>query len=219
MTQPQDRPRDKPQDRPRLALIGGGGHCRSCLDVIEAQGRYQVAAVLDLPERVGQEVLGHPITGTEADIPELARAGFEFLVTLGQIHKPQRRMEIFAAILAAGGRPATVISPLARVSPLARLGAGTIVMHFALVNAGAEVGRNCILNSHCLVEHDVRVGDHCHVSTGAILNGGAALGEGSFLGSRSVVREGLRLGRRVVVGMGAAVFQPLADGQWLRGDK
>ena len=196
----------------RLVLIGGGGHCRSCLDVIEAVGTFEVAAVLDLPARVGQHVLGHPITGTEADIPELARQGCEFLVTLGQIHKPERRMELFAAVLAAGGRPATVVSPLARVSPHAQVGEGSIVMHFAMVNAGAEVGRNCIINTRALIEHDARVGEHCHMSTGAILNGGASLGEGSFLGSGAVVREGLRLGRGCVVGMGSTVLADIPDG-------
>ena len=53
-----------------------------------------------------------------------------------------------------------------------RLQKGTIVMHHALVNAGAKVGANCIINTKALIEHDAVVEDHCHIATAAIVNGG-----------------------------------------------
>ena len=30
----------------KIILIGGGGHCKSCIDVIEAQGRFQIMAIV-----------------------------------------------------------------------------------------------------------------------------------------------------------------------------
>ena len=33
-----------------IILIGGGGHCKSCIDVIEQEGKYQIAGIVDLPE-------------------------------------------------------------------------------------------------------------------------------------------------------------------------
>jgi len=29
-----------------LILIGGGGHCKSCIDVIERQGKYRIAGII-----------------------------------------------------------------------------------------------------------------------------------------------------------------------------
>jgi len=30
----------------KIILIGGGGHCKSCIDVIEEEGKYEIAEIL-----------------------------------------------------------------------------------------------------------------------------------------------------------------------------
>lgn len=194
-----------------IILVGGGGHCRSVMDVIEAEGRFQVAGIVDRPERVGERVLGVEIIASDADLAELVREYPYFLVTLGQVKSPAGRIAAYERLQRLGARLPVVVSPLARLSPHAQAGAGTVVMHHSLVNAGAVVGVNCIINNHSLVEHDAQVGDHCHVSTGAVLNGGAMLGEGGFLGSGAHVRQGVRIGTGAVIGLGARVLADVPD--------
>jgi len=36
-------------NKPNLILIGGG-HCKSCIDVIEQEQRFQIAEIIALPE-------------------------------------------------------------------------------------------------------------------------------------------------------------------------
>jgi sugar O-acyltransferase (sialic acid O-acetyltransferase NeuD family) len=190
---------------PSLILVGGGGHCRSCIDVIEQHGGFRIAGILDLPETVGTSVLGYPIIGDDDRIEPLAAAQHGFLVTLGQIKSPDKRIALFERIKKCGGPLPSIVSPLAHVSCHAYIGEGTIIMHGALVNAGARIGRNCIINSKALVEHDVLVGDHCHVSTACVINGAVTVGEGSFLGSGVVTHESIEIGVRSVVGAGVRV--------------
>ena len=57
----------------KIILIGGGGHCKSCIDVIEAEGKYDIAGILDMPEFVGEKILGYSIIGTDDDLPELSK--------------------------------------------------------------------------------------------------------------------------------------------------
>jgi acetyltransferase-like isoleucine patch superfamily enzyme len=38
-----------------LILIGGGGHCRSCIDVIETTDEWQIKGILDQSEKIGTE--------------------------------------------------------------------------------------------------------------------------------------------------------------------
>jgi sugar O-acyltransferase (sialic acid O-acetyltransferase NeuD family) len=173
----------------KIILIGGGGHCKACIDVIEQQGCFAVAGIVDVPEKQGQTVLGYPVIGTDADLPELIRSFPVVLITLGQIKSPSRRMELFNKLHRMGGRFPMIQSPLAYVSAHARVAEGTIIMHHALINAGASIGRNCIINTKALVEHDAVIGDHCHISTGAIVNGGVRIGDDCFLGSGSISKE------------------------------
>lgn len=177
-----------------IILIGGGGHCTSCIDVIESEGQYTIAGILDSIKPPGERVLGYPVLGYIELLDRLIEQGNYFLITVGQIYEVQPRIELYTLLVSKGAKMPVIISPLARVSKHAIIGEGTIVMHFALVNAAARVGVNCILNSKSLVEHDVTIGDHCHISTGSLLNGGVHLGSRSFVGSGAVFKQAVRIG-------------------------
>ena len=38
-----------------LFLIGGGGHCKSCIDVIEEEGKFKIIGIIDQKEKLGQK--------------------------------------------------------------------------------------------------------------------------------------------------------------------
>lgn len=192
-----------------LILIGGGGHCTACIDVIEQEGRFAIAGIVDVAEKVGQVMLGYPIINTDNNFTELIRNFEYFLITIGQIRFNKRRVEIFEELKDLGAKLPRVISPNAYVSPHAKIGEGTIVMHGAVVNACASVGSNCIINSQALVEHDATVGSHCHISTGAIVNGGTVVKAHTFIGSQTMLREGIEIGEYSIIGAGMSVFKSL----------
>jgi sugar O-acyltransferase (sialic acid O-acetyltransferase NeuD family) len=176
-----------------LILIGGGGHCRSCIDVIEQQGKFRIVGILDNHLTSGTNVLSYKVVGNDGDIEgynKKTTGGGYFMIAIGQIKSAEMRIAIFDRLKSLGPRMATIVSPLANVSKYADIGEGTIVMHHALVNANAKIGKNCIINSKALVEHDAIVADHCHISTAAVVNGGVKIGEGSFVGSNSVIVHG-----------------------------
>jgi sugar O-acyltransferase (sialic acid O-acetyltransferase NeuD family) len=189
-----------------LLLLGAGGHARACIDVIEQDGKFTVAGLVGLVDEVGTRVLGYPVLGSDAELPELLRDHHNALVTVGQIKTPDLRIRLFELVERSGCSSPVVVSPRAYVSPHAAIGSGSIVMHGAVVNAGAVVGRNCIINSQSLVEHDVVVADHCHIATAVAINSGVRIGTGTFVGSNSSVRQSVTIGERCVVGMGARVL-------------
>ncbi len=193
-----------------ILLIGGGGHCRSCMDVIEQEGRFHIAGIVersDVEEK--NRILGYSILGSDDDLPVLRRKYDHALVTVGQIDSPHTRIRLFEYLLRLGYELPVIVSPLAYISPHANIGRGTIVMHNALVNAGAWVGQNCILNTKALIEHDVRIDDHCHVAPGAVLAGGSCLGRGVFFGCNAMSKEYVSIGSESLVGGGVSVLRNL----------
>ncbi len=200
----------------RLLLIGGGGHCRSCIDVIEAEGRYVVAGIIDSNKTDAAACLGYPWLGSDDDLPTLLKQYPSVLITVGQVKSPDVRIALFERLTALGADFPVIVSPLAHVSNHAVVLPGTIVMHGAIINASARVGENCIINSQALVEHDSTVAAHCHVSTGARLNGDVHVEAGSFIGSGAVVHHGVRIARRCIVGAGAVVAKNLTEGTTFR---
>jgi sugar O-acyltransferase (sialic acid O-acetyltransferase NeuD family) len=191
--------------KPSLILIGAGGHARACIDVIEHLGTFDIAGLVGNEEELQLECLGYRVIATDSDFAKLAKQYQYAIITVGQIESALLRQRLYDQAVVIGFKLPTIISPTAHVSRHAVVGDGTMVMHGAIVNAGAKVGSNCIINTNALIEHDAIVADHCHISTGAIVNGAANIGLGSFVGSQSVIKQGVTLGNNCVVGMGIAV--------------
>ena len=51
----------------KLILVGGGGHCKSVIDVAESAG-FNIIGILDTSDNVGKKVLNYKIIGTDIDI-------------------------------------------------------------------------------------------------------------------------------------------------------
>ena len=197
--------------RSELIIIGAGGHARSCIDTIEQEGKYKIGGLVGLSQEVASSQFGYEVLATDSELDELVKQFQYALVALGQIHSPEPRIRLYEKLIAAGFMLPSIIASSAYVSPHAKVGAGTIVMHGAILNAGVVVGNNCIVNTRALLEHDSQVSDHCHISTGAILNGDTSVGTGSFIGSGSVIKEGVSVGAGSLVGMGIALRHNLGD--------
>ncbi len=202
-----------------ILLFGGGGHCKAVIDVIEAEGNWRIAGIVEAPGSTTCDVLGYPVVGYDDQLADLLRQCPNALVTVGQIRSPSIRQRIFIRLNEAGFTLPSVVSPFARIARSARTGAGTVIMHYAQVGPDAIVGNNTIINTRALVEHDTSVGSHCHVATTAVLNGNVAVGDGSLIGSGAICREGITIGANCLIAMGARVRKPVADGTLFFGDE
>lgn len=180
--------------KPKILLIGGGGHCKSVIDVIELEGKFEIAGIIEKDKSfIGKKVLDYEIIGCDNDLNKLVKKYNYAFITIGQIKNSAPRVKTFEYLKKIGFELPTIISPRAYVSKYASVNEGTIIMHYAMVNAGVKVGKNCIINTMALIEHDVVIEDHCHISTGAIINGNVVVKKESFIGSNSVVKEGIEI--------------------------
>ena len=186
-----------------LILIGGGGHCKSVIDVAESAG-YRILGILDRPEEIGKKVLSYEVIGVDDDISKFIDRA-EFVITVGFIKDPSIRIKLYNKVTQAGGKFATLIASTAYVSKYAKIGRGTVVMHKAFVNAGAEIGENVIINTYANIEHNACIGNQCHISTGVMINGDCKIGDNSFIGSQSVLSNGISVCPDTVVGAGSFV--------------
>ena len=194
-----------------VILLGNGGHCKSCIDVIENSDEFQIKGIITNDKNFSESFMNYKILGNDAIISSCFSSDDYGLVAVGQIRSSSKRVLLFDLLRKNKIRLAIVRSKNSLVSRTALLGEGTIIMHNAIINSDAKIGMNCILNTNCLVEHDVRIGNHCHISTGVILNGGVTVGNQSFIGSGCVVKEGVTIGDNVLVSAGQIVMKDLAS--------
>lgn len=192
-----------------LILVGGGGHCKSVIDVAESAG-YTIKGILDVKENVGKTVLNYPIIGTDDQIKNFIDDCL-FVVTVGHIKDASLRVNLHHKIENMGGKLGTIIASTAHVSKYAEIGSGSVIMHQAVINASARIGIGCIINTFANVEHDTEIGDFCHISTGAIVNGNCKIGDRTFMGSQSVMVNGIEITADCVIGAGSMVRKNIAN--------
>ena len=189
-----------------IVLIGGGGHCKSVVDVIEQEGRFEIVGIVDKPELLGSNVLGYSVIGSDSDLDSLAKRYQYALITVGQIKSPSLRIKLFDLAINAGFTLPNIISPNAYVSKHLTIGKGVVVMHNAMVNASASIGDNCIINSKALIEHDCLISKHCHISTNATINGGVTVESGCFVGSSVTTKELITISENSFIKAGSLVL-------------
>ena len=188
-----------------IILIGGGGHCKSVIDVIEQEGRFEIVGIVDKPKLLGSNVLGYSVIGSDFDLDSLAKKYQYALITVGQIKSPSLRIKLFDLAVKAGFTLPNVISPNAYVSRHSSIGNGVVLMHNAIVNARASIGDNCIINSKALIEHDCLISKHCHISTNVTINGGVIVKPGCFIGSGTITKESITIGENSFIKAGSLV--------------
>ena len=191
-----------------VVIVGSGGHAKVVIELIRAEGKYQIKGCTGLGE--GGFVLDDvPILGTDSLLPALLASGAKkAFVAIGDNHG---RVRLLAQVSEIGFELINAVSPDAVVSRSATLGRGIAIMAGAIVNASAEIGDGAIINTNAAVDHDCRIGSGAHIGPGSALAGCVEVGCESFLGAGTCVIPGIRIGSRVIVGAGSVVVQDLPD--------
>lgn len=189
----------------KIILIGGGGHCKSVIDVIEQENKFKIAGIVDKHELLDSKILGYQVIGNDSDLEKLSKKYKYALITIGQIKSVSPRLKLFALIKKLGFFMPFIISPNAYVSKHSKVGNGTVIMHDVVINTNVYIGENCIINSKALIEHDCIIDNHCHISTNAIINGGVKIGAESFVGSNVTTKNNIRIKKKSFIKAGTLI--------------
>lgn len=195
-----------------IILLGAGGHALVLYEIISRLGLPLKGIVVDQIKNNTREPLKEFILGDEKVLTSLDFSKYLFVNGVGSIGPNSNiRISLYQNIKKLGGTFSSLIHPDARVSSLATIGAGTVVMSGAIIQAGAAVRENCIINTGAIVEHDCLVGSHCHLATGAILSGTVEVEENVHIGSGSSILNNIKISKNIIIGSGSNVVSDLLE--------
>jgi sugar O-acyltransferase (sialic acid O-acetyltransferase NeuD family) len=193
-----------------VAVIGGGGHGRVIIDILEKMAAVRIAGIVDANLPLDQRVLGYEMLGRDADLSRLiSDRGIQGAVVA--IGDNWSRSRIVASIQSRcpGIEFPNAIHPSAQLGKNVSLGVGNVIMAGCVVNSSTAIGDFCILNTNCSVDHDGKVGDFVSFAPNSCAGGSVEAGDFAAicLGARIIDR--LTIGSHTVVGAGSTVLRDL----------
>jgi sugar O-acyltransferase (sialic acid O-acetyltransferase NeuD family) len=198
--------------KPGIFVYGVSGHGRVVIDIVESQGRFDVACLVDDdPASKDRRVFDYRVIGgKDALISARKRSGVRRgIVAIGD----NAAREAVVNWLALNGFSfITAVHPSAVIGRGVVIGAGTAVMAGAVINTGAVVGEHSIINTAATVDHDCNVGDFVHVAPGAHLCGSVVVGRGSCLCAGVTVIPNRSIGANALIGAGSTVLDDVPGG-------
>ena len=144
----------------RLIILGAGGYGRTVADVAIQTGQFDTICFLD-DQSTAKDVLGK--------CAEFERFRDEQTVFYPAFGNNETRLDWLNRLKAVNCAVATIIHPLAYVSPTAQIEEGTAILPHAIVNTNCIVRSGCIVNCGAIVDHGCILEEGVHVCLGAIV--------------------------------------------------
>lgn len=207
----------------RIIILGTGGNCIDILDTIHAineserRGSYECVGFLDDNEQSwGKEYHGIPVLGPLNTATEYS--DHRFVNGIGSQSNFWKKREIISKTNIPDEGFITIIHPSASVSPMARLGYGTVVFQNVTITSNVQIGKHVIILPNSVISHDDVIGDYTCITGGVCISGGVTVGHSCYLGTNSAIIENVKIGDYCLIGIGSVVLDDVDDNQVVVGN-
>ncbi len=103
------------------------------------------------------------------------------------IGNPSVREKLIVLIRESGFQLTTLISPLAYVSPSAKIKDGCIIEPMAVVQANSELSEGVIVSAGAVINHNSFIGKVCHVDCNAVVKSNSIIESGTKINCGEVI--------------------------------
>lgn len=189
----------------RLLVVGSSGHGKVIKDLASCIGYYQEIQFAD--DNPDQAEDGLVIGGSQDVFRH--KGDSDVIVAIGNASVRKRLQEAYEAEEMS---VVSLIHPQASLPyEMPQIGAGTVVMAGACIQAGVSLGKGVIVNTASSIDHECRIGDYVHIAVGAHLAGNVKVGNGTWIGAGAVVSNNVSICGEVTVGAGAVVVKDITE--------
>lgn len=197
------------REKERIFIFGASGHAKVVIDIVERQGLYEIAFIVDDDLSLkGQVFFGYPVIGGRDELLMSANGPSKAIVAIGG---NAARRKVSSWLAGKGIDKVAAVHPAAQVGRGVKIGRGTVVMAGACINPDTVVGEDVIVNTRASIDHDCLIGDGSHLAPGSTLCGAVVVGDGSFICAGATIIPNLNLGGNVLVGAGSTVIKDVPD--------
>lgn len=114
---------------------------------------------------------------------------------------------------AKGYKPASFVSPNAKISKYAKIGEHNFIMEDNNIQPFVEIGDNNIIWSGNHIGHHTKIGSNNFLASHVVISGSVKVGDHCFFGVNSTVRDNISVADDNIIGAGALLTKDTKPGE------
>lgn len=198
--------------QPSIVIFGGGTQAKCTIDIIEKEGKYTIAGIIDSKAEIGSSVYGHKVIGRQEQLKVLQdkHSIYGGIISVGDnwIRKIiyddiVKRVSDFNFVNAI--HPSTIIGNDVKI------GKGVMVMAGCIINPGAIIEDFTFFATGAQIEHDCIIHDFASVSAGSVTGGLVEVGKYSAITLGVTIVDRIKIGENSVIGSGSLIMKDVPD--------
>ena len=192
------------EDKTPVVILGAGGYATVVHEILNTRPDVLLIGCTDKALGISERSVGEGVTlrilGDDDILPRLADQypGLHAVFALGP-DLMDVRTRLIRRLDLEKIPPITAIHRSAVISPVAKIGEGTVIRGGTVVSASSEIGRCCLINLGASIDHDAHLKMNVYVGQGAQISSYVQVGD------NVVIEMGASINSRVTIGSGARV--------------
>ena len=205
-------------NKPNIVIIGASGHAKVVIDIIERENKYNIVGLIDANKPRDFKIFQYSILGREKELPKVMKT-FNFKAGIIAIGDNWTRQLVYNKIkdIVPDFEFVSAVHPNAIIGRNVNIGAGTVIMPGAIVNANTKIDEFCILNTKSSMDHDGHLHQFTSLAPDATVGGNVVIGDYSAICLGARVIQDITIGKHAIIGAAALVNRNVEDFKMLYG--
>ena len=196
-----------------VVLFGAGAHAHVIIDILEKQGQYQIAGIIDSKREIGELFDDYKIIGRQEKLKSIVQdycieGG---IVCVGDNYWRGYLVNYIKSII-PDFNFVNAIHPNSIIGKGLCIGVGNAIMAGVIIDPYVTIKNHCIININSSLGHFSIMEDFSSLS-GAVMSGGYVhYKEYSAVSLGVILFDRLSVGKHSVIGAGSLVTKDIEDG-------
>lgn len=188
-----------------IAIIGGGGHAKIIIDILQ-QNNVKIVGIYDDYLDNFIKINNIPVIGNINDIDNK----YQYICSIGD---NKIRQNIINDLENKHPNISWVnaIHPSASICSNVKLGLGNTICCNAIIQTNSIIGNHNIINTKASIDHDCIIENFIHIAPGVTICGAVYIGNLTFIGAGSTIINKIKIGSNNIIGSGSNVIRDLGS--------
>ena len=162
----------------KIILIGAGGHCKSCIDVIEKNKLFKISGIID--NNKSKKILNYKIIGRDKNLKKI---GYKLPVIISPLSYVSKHAKIGEG---------TIIMHNSVINAGVKIGKNCIINSMSLIEHDVSIGDHCHISTRATINGSVKIGRNTFIGSNSTLKHGIKIGNRSIINSKKLVKKNVK---------------------------